>query len=461
MSLEAQNDLKQFLKVVRPDWSCPKKRSRNDCTRVLQKLQAIGINDTAELLDRVTKNTINEELSEAGYARFSRDTLQAIRKQGAFYQSLEHLKEPSYRQIGLFAPVPQMLAGKNLRNQVLKSSNANTGSLLPITGRTPELHSRNTSARSRPHTVAPHTAAGAAGSTPEAVSATSSSPRLRPSTVTGNSGPSGVATPHTISSIGCGSSSFTVLPRLRGVPYSRRGSRRARPSTSASAPQLSTDGVESDIATSSGYPSRRRDSGNSSMWGGSSTGMLREQPVRKGSLNKQLTEEQQLERDVDRWNRTGHYMSSKRDPQWSSLPSQLLEHGEAMIQEQEALKAKKKLYQEMRQEGEVSPMRKHVARKIRTRMREEYVNNPQVALDVQQTCMSIRKNIEAMMKTRRLLATVNTEAKNVVEPQKEGKRLVGLSLDLFKKQKSIALDSFDLSETLGSSMEESPLEDTP
>lgn len=189
--------------------------------------------------------------------------------------------------------------------------------------------------------------------------------------------------------------------------------------------------------------------------------MLREQPVRKGSLNKQLTEEQQLERDVDRWNRTGHYMSSKRDPQWSSLPSQLLEHGEAMIQEQEALKAKKKLYQEMRQEGEVSPMRKHVARKIRTRMREEYVNNPQVALDVQQTCMSIRKNIEAMMKTRRLLATVNTEAKNVVEPQKEGKRLVGLSLDLFKKQKSIALDSFDLSETLGSSMEESPLEDTP
>lgn len=439
MSLEDRNDLKQFLKVIRPDWSCPKKRGGNDCTRVMQKLQAIGINDTAQLLERVAKNTINEELSSAGCSRFSRDTLQAIRKQGTFFQSLDHLKEPSYRQIGLFAPVPQMLTGRNLRNQVLKSANQNSGALQPVTGQRSNESERSSrgGAQLRPSTVS-----GITGSTPESVSATSSSPRMRPYTVTGMSG---AATPHTVSSVGA-SSSFTALPRLRGVTPSRRGSRHGKRqlATSASAPVLlGSDCADSEAApSSSGYHSRRRDSGNSSIWGGSSsvTTAPRERPPAAVAF-KELDEDQLFDRDVDRWNKAGLRMTSQqRDPQWSSFSSQLLEHGEAMIREQDALDDKRKLYQQIRNEGPCSPMRAHVARKIRSRLREEHLHDAQVALDVQQTCMSIRKNIEAMMKTRRVLASVNTEAKNVVEPQKEGKRLVGLSLDLFKKQKN--LESF-------------------
>lgn len=399
--------------------------------RVLEKLKAIGITDTAELLERVAKNTINEDLSSVGCARFSRDTLQAIRKQGTFIQSLDHLQEPSYRQIGLFAPVPQMLTGKNLRNQVLKSSNSNSGSLVPITGRIPD-HSRSSprsGGRPRPSTV------GAMGSTPEA-SASVLSPRLRPSTVTGTSGS---ATPHTVSSIGNdASSSVTVLPRLRGARSGLAHRGRMRPSTTASAPALLTpEAAESEFSPSGGFTGRRRDSGNSSTWGGSSAGPVRERSATIVA-SRDLDEDQQLERDVDRWNGAGKVMTSElRLPQWSSFSNELLEHGEAMIREQDALEDKKKLYQQIRYEGVISPMRSHVARKIRSRLREEKLHEAQVALDVQQTCLSIRKNIEAMMKTRRLLASVNTEAKNVVEPQKEGKRLVGLSLDLFKKQKTM------------------------
>mmetsp|Transcript_120694 Transcript_120694/g.225518 ORF Transcript_120694/g.225518 Transcript_120694/m.225518 type:complete len:474 (-) Transcript_120694:120-1541(-) len=473
MSLEAQDELRQFLKVVRPDWSRPEKRgTARACplppvTRVIQKLQVIGVNDTAELLDRVFKNTINEELSAAGCTRFSRDTLQAIRSQASFFQSLEHLKEPSYRQIGLFAPVPQMLTGRNLRNQVLKSSNCNSGSLLPSTGRVPDMNSpqsRAGSAQRRPHTVSGAPSTRTDESFNE-VSATSSSPRPRTSMVIGTSG---IATPHTISSIGYdqfdqydGSSSFyTVLPRLRGIPEG--GPRRSRPSTSTSAPQLISSVVsESDVAASSGYAARRRDSVTSSTWGGSTAGLLRAAAGHEPAKTN-MSEEEQLQLDVERWNRDAERQSVKREPQWSSfLHGELFEYGEAMMLEQETIEAKRKLQRQMRHEGEISPMRAHVAHKIRTRLREEKVTDAQVNMDVQQTCLSIRKNIEAMMKSRRLLSSLNTEAKTVVEPPKEGKRMVGLSVDLWKRKNKLINAGRD--EFMEPSREESPspAEDSP
>merc|ERR1719174_3354879 len=112
MSLEQENDLKQFLKIVRPDWSISRRSGQNDIARACGKLKAIGVQDVADLLSRVTSNTINDDLYKANKPRFSRETIQSIRKEGAFWQSLSRLNEPSYRQIGLFAPVPQMLAGK-------------------------------------------------------------------------------------------------------------------------------------------------------------------------------------------------------------------------------------------------------------------------------------------------------------------------------------------------------------
>jgi len=281
-------------------------------------------------------------------------------------------------------------------------------------------------------------------------------------------GTSGIATPHTISSIGYdqfdqydGSSSFyTVLPRLRGIPEG--GPRRSRPSTSTSAPQLISSVVsESDVAASSGYAARRRDSVTSSTWGGSTAGLLRAAAGHEPAKTN-MSEEEQLQLDVERWNRDAERQSVKREPQWSSfLHGELFEYGEAMMLEQETIEAKRKLQRQMRHEGEISPMRAHVAHKIRTRLREEKVTDAQVNMDVQQTCLSIRKNIEAMMKSRRLLSSLNTEAKTVVEPPKEGKRMVGLSVDLWKRKNKLINAGRD--EFMEPSREESPspAEDSP
>mmetsp|Transcript_100552 Transcript_100552/g.192781 ORF Transcript_100552/g.192781 Transcript_100552/m.192781 type:complete len:683 (-) Transcript_100552:64-2112(-) len=112
---EDESELRQFLKVVRPDWSCPRMHGRSDVNRVLEKLKAIGVSDTKELMRRVNRNKINEDFLIAGKTRFSQETMDAFRKQSSFVRALDHLKEPYVRQIGSFAPVPQLLTGTNLR----------------------------------------------------------------------------------------------------------------------------------------------------------------------------------------------------------------------------------------------------------------------------------------------------------------------------------------------------------
>lgn len=134
MSIEEENELKQFLKVARPDWSKPRgKGQHSDLQRACDKLKAIGVHDVDELLRKVTENTLNEDLTKANKARFSRETIQSFRKEGAFWQSLNHSSAASYRQIGVFAPVPQLLAGRNLKNEALKARGATVGSLHPMT----------------------------------------------------------------------------------------------------------------------------------------------------------------------------------------------------------------------------------------------------------------------------------------------------------------------------------------
>merc|ERR1740129_927306 len=74
------------------------------------KLKDIGVTDVSELIHRVRSNTLNMDLSEAGHTRFGEDTIEALRSEGAFVRALESLKEPHYRQMGCFAPVPVLLA---------------------------------------------------------------------------------------------------------------------------------------------------------------------------------------------------------------------------------------------------------------------------------------------------------------------------------------------------------------
>jgi len=114
-TLDGENDLRQFLKVVQPDWSMPRRHQSSDINRVVKKLTAIGVKDSADLMSKVTTNKINEDLSSAGYSRLSKDSIDRIRTHGTFFRALENLTEAHYRQVGVFAPVAQLLSKTNLK----------------------------------------------------------------------------------------------------------------------------------------------------------------------------------------------------------------------------------------------------------------------------------------------------------------------------------------------------------
>jgi hypothetical protein len=137
-TLGTENELKQFLKMVRLDWSHPRRRGRSDIQRVVDKLKAIDVTDIWELLRRVSSNTINEDLSAAGHPRFSQATLEEIRRKIPFVRALEVLATEAhrYRQTGDFAPVPQLLSRRNKRCQAGSSNSP------PRPGTEPANHCR-------------------------------------------------------------------------------------------------------------------------------------------------------------------------------------------------------------------------------------------------------------------------------------------------------------------------------
>eukprot|EP00927_Polykrikos_kofoidii_P072033 TRINITY_DN68202_c0_g1_i1.p1 TRINITY_DN68202_c0_g1~~TRINITY_DN68202_c0_g1_i1.p1 ORF type:complete len:651 (+),score=79.83 TRINITY_DN68202_c0_g1_i1:124-2076(+) len=110
---DVQDEMKDFLRLARPEWL----KTRNgrvilDC--VLEKLTAVGVFSIHELLRRLDGSTLNMDLCEAGYKGFSPETLECLRKGKSFQCIVESLTEPYYRNIGLFAPTPQLLAKTNL-----------------------------------------------------------------------------------------------------------------------------------------------------------------------------------------------------------------------------------------------------------------------------------------------------------------------------------------------------------
>merc|ERR1740121_2619137 len=86
------------------------------------KLRAIGVTDTESLLLGIERNTVNGALAEQGYVPFSRETLDSIRRRRPFMQALKDAEAPHIRQIGSYAPVPQMLAKRRLADGPQSSS---------------------------------------------------------------------------------------------------------------------------------------------------------------------------------------------------------------------------------------------------------------------------------------------------------------------------------------------------
>jgi len=446
-TLESQSELKQFLKVARPDWSMHKQKGHSDIVRACEKLKAIGVQDVTDLLQRVTANTINDDFTKARKPRFSKETMQSIRKEGAFFQSLSHLSEPSYRQVGLFAPVPQMLAGRNLRTEALKASGGNSGSLHPDTG---IVVSPRLPMKLRPNTV---DASSAMSLTQGPLF--SDVERTRPSSMA-------LSMPYSTfldSDTDAGGSEVGMLPRLRGaasqgkrdsVPKANSWRRQMAKSASSPAdfgllpPATAPGGAEGRRPSGSSPEVTRRPSGQVdgspvSPWGlGTINRYGLEPPAASGgsasiaasNASQAYDEDVDLwnEDKIETWNRTGASMSAPLRPGWSSGQSDsLLRHGEAMIREQEAHEHKRKLYQQIALEGSAegfcqggiwrkSPMRRHLAGQIEARLREEKVHNAQAAMEVQQSCLSIRKQISGMSNARKNLNVLRLRTQEECAP---------------------------------------------
>jgi len=419
MSLEMESDLKQFLKVCRPDWSLPRRRGHCNVVRACEKLKAIGIVGVQDLVEKVARGTINEELSKANKPRFSRDTLQSIRKHKAFWESLSHLSEPSYRQIGLFAPVPQMLAGKNLRTEALRPTGSNSGTLQPVTG------SVDSNRRARPKGLKAAWKTRTRSSTGTSSNVSSSS-----SDSSDSESPTRGTRPNLTTSSAFGGSSVgqqEILPRLRcSRPDANIKAQKTLPKVSSS-PAFGGSTMESLQSSKGGL-----DITSSTL---ASTLRRRGSEDVQGTRGKASVEDEDWQH-AEKYSTAGASMlSAALTPHWSSLRNDsALKHAEAMMKEQEDLEHKQKLYRHMSLEGFHSPMRHHVAHKIQNRLQEERSHDAQVLMEVHQTCMSIRKNLNGMANARKNLNNLRLEARHVLDPVPTKGRF-GLSVECFEKSK--------------------------
>lgn len=121
-SLEEEADLKQFLKVVRPEWSVARPGGGNQLQHVIEKLRSIGIRDTQTFVERVFAGTINTDLFAIGRTRFSQQTIETVKRHRPLMQALDNAsKGPYLRQTGMLNPVKSLLS----RNQIVSQSAPN------------------------------------------------------------------------------------------------------------------------------------------------------------------------------------------------------------------------------------------------------------------------------------------------------------------------------------------------
>mmetsp|Transcript_47933 Transcript_47933/g.113939 ORF Transcript_47933/g.113939 Transcript_47933/m.113939 type:complete len:535 (-) Transcript_47933:267-1871(-) len=439
-TLEEEHDLLEFVKLVCPHWSRPRRRGRSDAHRAVKKLKAIGVKDTSDLCRRVADNTVNEELQAAGLPKFSKDTLDAIRKQGIFQRSLDTLKEPlHFRQTGNFAPVLQMFSKVNLRQRALgrpespvraahKASNpAWNPTVLP--GRSPDPNRvRSDTDDDRPATTTavsldvmsdPYLAmrsAGPAGglsefSTYSLRSHNSTDDHRRP--IGGASLRYNVQHPrkHLRTPDGSRLMTSSSLPATSMSGTLMTGSVQDRPSTvmhinwaEIGAGQVDTGAASDATSGPSGQPSRDRASTDFS---GVTAG--RGDEAHPEDVDQDLSQVQKWWAKPSRRERTL--------PKWTSMKKgkdSLLHHSEAMLAEQDQLEQMQRLRRLMEAEGDRSPMRAFVVESIKVRVEEEAEHDLQSAIDTQQRCMNIRKTMSSMLNARRELSTLKSRMAAVI-----------------------------------------------
>jgi len=462
--LEAENELRQFLKIARPDWSKPRRSGRNDVARVLAKLKAIGITDIESLIRRVETNTINEELFNKHFIPLSREALDAMRKQRAFFQGLESVDVPNVRQVGAFDPVAQMLSRRRLARAVTSAGGS------PSRDRRSEDRSDGFGSLHR-NSTAP---GGLQRADLERFS--SSTPPL-----------SGWDSAASIASMATGSQAGLV--RLRGAkPPSGRGRHRRLPVMAQPIQSLaSAQGADVDRASydegspRSAFSISPRPRGQSSSkfsvtWSAGSmaersvemegsdagcerpvtekgTGRIaRSKSFTAGSFtggSQPTSPDFSQSRLLGQSRQLGSSMASVRadtptseellslqrenlrilkdmeDPsriaaKWSQRSIKTpLEQGEDMLKEAQALDDRERLVRQVKtKSGPADPFRSHIAQNIKMRLRDEAKQSSTEGLAINQQCMNIRKQLASMVNARKELTGLRVKVEKVwEEPQ--------------------------------------------
>lgn len=450
VTLENKNDLKHFLQLTGPQWS------RADITRVIDKLKLVGCTDPKDLIHRAAGNTINEDFVTRGLPRFSRDTLENIKRQASFVKALDSdVQWPTVKQVGMLAPLPQLLSTRRLADVSMRrsksahggrSSRSDSGS--PQQGMASSFSEGFPSDRSSSGSMmrlrwAKSNKADRRRTEASVCSGSTTEPVLKGITDGGSSTSWSTpdASPGAQSGLGqLFHRDVVESPRSPGLPLrARSGSLAAvsapmsRRHRSASRPEASPDRT---LAVSSRFPTPPL--GRSSSFGPTvdvrALAFLGSEAGSDAGLPEPLSYEEvaSLQRNGQSMSRGAPLAKWMRGRRKSPLKK-----GEDMLREQEALDDQARLIRGLVL-NEASPMRTHIASNILSRIQ----NEPPVADGVREAkhrLQNIQKNLEMMGKSRRELMSLRNQVQSMVQEPDE--RIIDrdLELKLFGKRDPVSV----------------------
>lgn len=427
LTMEAEQELLQFLKVARPDWSKPKRRGRTDLAKVHAKLLAIGVTSPEALLKLVDERMLNKVLADAGFIPLTENALEGIRKRRNFLTALEFADVPQVRQLGVHSPVRQLLSQKLLAAR--------------------PRHSLNFS----PPPSRPGTCPSCPTSFSSASAAADFSSSLRRTTSAGDL--------------------IHVKPRLRGVRPGRRSLAALGASVGASE-QNQENHCADEIAEQDVKDSRRKawrvrsntadslNSGASLQMHEQSTGAtdgtdhVEHTHYRKGKGAETDIDRPLEYEEVERIYTAGVDMAhTSSRAKWSCRTVKtLLVQGEEMLQEQRTIIEQTRLLKDIGKQGLFTlaprspypdPFRTYVTSNISQRLQKEAKREMSVSLSMAQSFDNIRKNLTSLGHARKELAGLRAQVSSLVEEpasHKEPLDLHGLTM-VFKDLEGKPVDT--------------------
>lgn len=470
ISLEDESDLRNFLKIAKPEWGrCKPGLAHKECDvqRVLRKLRDIDVTSVGDLSEAITGNTINDDLAQAGHMRFSRETLDSMKRYMPFLRSLEYgAKPPFNRQIGPLAPVPRLLShhstkkGRPASLPTLPGSTSEAAqqgrnredsrdSICVLPSRDELLDSRFMDRRGSPgggpgvRRPPPYSEVpiGGGASPPAAAFRRGRAPRLRGIDYLGSSGASAGTLSRRVAEIS-GSRFASTSVDASGLSDS------IRLDSMLQASVISSDSLERGEVEAAPRAGLTR---SMSTCSGSPTSRVRILVESKTEPRLALLEERApsgrpqsgalaLSRPAVQDHKEPSAIEVRegptgpREPAWAAsasgrrprrLPKESsvrdvvdgdsVVFGEDMLAEQEALESKARLLRTVGRQQD--SLRGHVARNIRVRLKEEESHNTANEMAQKQRCINIRKELGEMARARRDLSTLKAQLNDKPAPE--------------------------------------------